>query len=68
MISGIFGALAALPQVLKLVESFIAWVTDQINQAKIAKANNDAKLDAEKAQANKDTSGLDNLFDPGKKP
>jgi len=68
MFAGIFGALAAMPQLLKLVEQFIAWISGQIQTAKIKKAEDDAKKAAEVAKKTKDTTDLDNLFDPRKKP
>lgn len=68
MWSAIFGALTALPELLKLIESLIAWLSNQINQAKIKKAEEDLKKAAAKAEETKDTTDLDNQFDPRKKP
>lgn len=68
MISSIFSAIAAFPQLLKLVEQFIAWISKQVDSAKIKKAEDDAKKAADVAKTTKDTTDLDNLFDPGKKP
>lgn len=67
MITAIFTAIAALPALLGYIKSFASWLTDQIDQAEKRKLAADEAKAAADAQATKDTSGLDNAFDPNKK-
>lgn len=67
MITGIFNAIAALPAILGFIKSFTGWLMDQIEKAEKRKLATDlAKAEAD-AKASKDTSGMDNMFDPNKK-
>lgn len=67
MILAIFNAIAAIPSLLSAIESMIAFFSDQVDQAKKRKLAADLAAAAEIAKQKKDTSGLDNIFDPGKK-
>lgn len=67
MLIAIFNAIAALPKLLSLIESMIAFISEQVELAKKRKAIADFAEAAEIAKKKKDTSGLDAGFDPGKK-
>lgn len=67
MILAIFNAIAAIPSLLSAIENMISFFSDQIDQAKKRKLAAELAAAADVAKKGKDTSGLDNVFDPGKK-
>ena len=67
MAAAIFGVLAALPQFLELAEKLGVWIFQQVELAKIRKLMEDLNRAESEAKEKKDTSRLDELFDPGKK-
>lgn len=67
MITAIFSAIAAVPKILALVEKLIAFMSDQLDQAKKRQALEDLEIAERKAKEKKDTSDMDSVFDPRKK-
>lgn len=67
MITAIFSAIAALPKLLEYLKSFISWISERIAVAEKQKLEAEMKKAIEQAEKSKDTSGLDQLFDPRKK-
>lgn len=67
MVTAIFSAIAALPQLCAFVEKFALWITEQIQIAKDKKTLEDLAKATALAKEKKDTSGMDNIFDPSKK-
>ena len=67
MILALFNAIAALPALFSLLEKFINFISDQLDQAKQRKAIADLAKASQDARQKKDTSGLDEIFDPSKK-
>lgn len=67
MITAIFNAIVAIPAILNAITTLISWISEQVDQAQKRKASQDFKKATEDAMKNKDTSKMDELFDPGKK-
>lgn len=61
--SGLFSAIAAIPSVLSAVE----WFAEQVRLAKVKQEESVMAQALISAQASKDTSSIDKLFDPDKK-
>jgi hypothetical protein len=68
MIASIFSAIAALPKLLEALEKLVGWISVQITAAKKKKLEEELAKAIELSKEKKDTSGLDQLFDPTKKP
>lgn len=65
-ITAFFNALAAVPAIFNLVKQFADWISAQVIAAEKRKKEADMAKAAELAQKKKDTSGLDQMFDPSK--
>jgi uncharacterized membrane protein (DUF106 family) len=67
MWAAIFGVLASLPKFLELIEKFVDWLSNQIDLARKQKVIDELNQATSEAKETKDTSHLEELFDPGKK-
>lgn len=67
MVIAIFNAIAALPTLVKAIESFVAFLSSQLEAAKKRKLAEELAAATEKAKKEKDTSDMDAIFNPGKK-
>lgn len=64
MWAAILGVLASFPKLLDLVKAFSTWLSTQLNQIGVDQANAALKKAAEEAKKTKDTSKIDEIFDP----
>lgn len=62
MIVAIFNAIAAVPALIKALESLISWISIQIDEAKQRQLAKQMSQATDQAKATKDTSGIDQLF------
>lgn len=67
IVTAIFDAIAALPALLGYLKSFIGWISDQVSAAEKRKLAADMAKATSDAKQTKDTSGMDQMFDPNKK-
>jgi hypothetical protein len=67
MIVAIFNAIAAIPALLNALKSLIQFISDQVNAAENRKIIADLAKASQVSKQTKDTSGIENVFDPGKK-
>lgn len=65
--SAFFSALAAIPKLLEIVEKLVSWFATEIAAAKKRKLEEEMAKAVEIAKDTKDTSKIDQLFDPSKK-
>lgn len=68
MLEAILGVLAGFPKLLDLVESLAKQISTWVDNYKRASSLEDEAKAADQAKATKDTSDLENLFDPTNKP
>lgn len=66
MITALFNAIAGLPALVSAIESLIAFISDQLEQAKKKRASEEMAKATEIAKEKKDTSGMDKMFNPDK--
>lgn len=67
MIVALFNAIAAIPSLLTAFEKLVSFLSDELNAARNRKEIADLAQASKDAELKKDTSGLDQMFDPSKK-
>lgn len=66
--SALFSLFAAIPRLLDLTEAVGKWLLDQVDAFRKSQAEKEMKQATDEAKKTKDTSQIDQLFDPTKKP
>lgn len=67
MITAIFSAIVGRPSLVTVIEKFIEFVTEQLDQAKKKRLAEEMDRATKLAKEKKDTSGMDKMFNPDKK-
>jgi len=67
MWSAIFQAIAAVPQIAALIERLVSWIVVELASAKEKKKLEDLDKGIALAKEKKDTRGIEEFFNPGKK-
>lgn len=67
MISSIISLILSIPKFLEWAEKFIAFINEIVTEIHNKNALKKMDQDIQIAESTKDTSELDELFDPGKK-
>jgi F0F1-type ATP synthase membrane subunit b/b' len=64
MIQAIFAAIAAVPKIASIIAAFASWVKEQVDEATKQRAEAELAKAVAKAKEHKDTSDIENVFNP----